>query len=539
MLKLSTASSLEKIFDGIPFESECCGSMLKNERYHFQIRVENLEKHAVLCKVSTKGAIPSSAVNIRLVKDVPATLTMNEEHDDYILFPLGKDARNYPDVLVPFDGTLILDAGQAATLWITIFEKDGLACGGKQEFAFETENGIQSISYDIEVIDQFLPESDLIFTNWMHYDAICQYYSVPAFSTEFYAIFDSFLDKAVSHGINMLYTPLFTPPIDTAVNAERMTIQLVDVKVQGKKYTFGFEKLDKFIDFALSKGIKYIEMSHLCTQWGALSCPKIIADVDGEHKRIFGWDTPSDGKEYTEFLQAFLPELTGFLRSKGIEDRCKFHISDEPPKDEIEVFNKVFATVKPLLNGFELMDAYDSSQDAPSDIAVISITQLGKEENEPWVYYCCTAGHEYLPNRFLNMPSERNRILGAITYLKDVKGFLHWGYNFYNTRLSTRPLDPFVETDAGQGFPAGDSFVVYPGKDGAWDSLRHEVFYDGLQDRMALKLLEQRIGRSAVEKFLIDMGIKGYKDYPRCDKWHKKFRNTLNELLKATNEALN
>ena len=41
----------------------------------------------------------------------------------------------------------------------------------------------------------------------------------------------------------MLLTPVFTPPLDTAVGGERRTVQLVDVKAEGNQYTFGFANL--------------------------------------------------------------------------------------------------------------------------------------------------------------------------------------------------------------------------------------------------------------------------------------------------------
>ena len=42
------------------------------------------------------------------------------------------------------------------------------------------------------------------------------------------------MDNAVAHGVNLLYTPLFTPPLDTQVGGERTTVQLVDVERQEK-----------------------------------------------------------------------------------------------------------------------------------------------------------------------------------------------------------------------------------------------------------------------------------------------------------------
>lgn len=55
----------------------------------------------------------------------------------------------------------------------------------------------------------------------------------------------------------------------------------------------------------------------------------------------------------------------------------------------------------------------------------------------------------------MNMPSARNRILGCQLWRNKAKGFLHWGFNFYNDGLSHRSIDPFCVTDAGGHFPAG------------------------------------------------------------------------------------
>ena len=53
----------------------------------------------------------------------------------------------------------------------------------------------------------------------------------------------------------------------------------------------------------------------LYTQWGAEHCPKIMATVDGEYRRIFGWDTAATGEDYRNFLAAFLPALTARLEA--------------------------------------------------------------------------------------------------------------------------------------------------------------------------------------------------------------------------------
>ena len=121
---------------------------------------------------------------------------------------------------------------------------------------------------------------------------------------------------------------------------------------------------------------------------------------------------------------------------------------------------------------------------------------------ELWTYYCCVQVRG-VSNKFFSMPSQRNRILGFQMYKFDVKGFLHWGYNFWFKQYSVGPVDPFVETDAGGSFPSGDSYVVYPGEDGKpLQSLRLKVFYDAFQDMRALQLLEGLIGRDKTMQIL-------------------------------------
>ena len=273
-------------------------------------------------------------------------------------------------------------------------------------------------------------------------------------------------------------------------------------------------------------------MTHLTTQWGAKACPKIMATTENGYERIFGWDTRSLSEEYKAFLSQFLPALDEFLKSKGVAERTYFHISDEPNEEQRPYYNEVYDFIRPLIADYKVMDA-SSDLESKVDCPVISTTHatpIMPEKN--WAYYCCTAYKEYLSNRFFNMPSERNRVLGLQLYLSGVKGFLHWGFNFYSSQYSIRKINPFLETDAGGAFPSGDSFVVYPGSDGtAWDSLRLEVFYEALGDLAALKTLEKKIGREAVVALVKGEGVSGWHDYPHDPVRLKAFRDKINRML--------
>lgn len=536
MYKLTTVSSLDKVFsDRGPKIIERGGSMLGNERYNFQLAIySDYERLAPRSTVTVEGIDPA-AVSVREVVEIPAGVASYPDADDYVINP-GIGSGLYPDLLRPLEnGNLMIRPKSYVTLWITVHSPEGLTPGKydvKITVKNEWENEEFSTVYALEVLPARLGETDLIYTNWFHYDSIVDYYRVEPFGEEFYKIFGSFLDSAVTHGMNMLYVPLFTPPLDTEIGGERTTVQLVGIERRNGKYSFDFKKLGKFIDFAAARNVKYYEMTHLTTQWGAKACPKIMATTENGYERIFGWDTRSLSEEYKAFLSQFLPALDEFLKSKGVAERTYFHISDEPNEEQRPYYNEVYDFIRPLIAGYKVMDA-SSDLESKVDCPVISTTHatpIMPEKN--WAYYCCTAYNEYLSNRFFNMPSERNRVLGWQLYLSGVKGFLHWGFNFYSSQYSIRKINPFLETDAGGAFPSGDSFVVYPGSDGtAWDSLRLEVFYEALGDLAALKTLEKKIGREAVVVLVKGEGVSGWHDYPHDPVRLKAFRDKINRML--------
>ncbi|MOA12661.1 hypothetical protein D3C78_1326730 [compost metagenome] len=139
-------------------------------------------------------------------------------------------------------------------------------------------------------------------------------------------------------------------------------------------------------------------------------------------------------------------------------------------------------------------------------------------------------------NRFFAQPSARNRILGIQLYLYNISGFLHWGYNFYNSSHSREKLNPYAVTDSGNAFPSGDPFVVYPGPDFMpIESLRLRVFHQGLQDLRALQLLESLTDRATVEQ-LIDqqLGMRiTFKRYPHQASVLLRLREQVNARIEA------
>ncbi|MBQ7369765.1 MAG: DUF4091 domain-containing protein [Clostridia bacterium] len=540
VIKIKTLSSMEKVFPRTePTAVETSRSMLQNEKLNFQIALYN-DAYDTMKRnsIEIQGGL-APFVSVRTVEYVPGTYFPLVEDEYYIKHEL----TIYPDVLKPLGSLgLVLPRFQWKSVWISVYNEQGLPTGSYPlTFTVKNEAGevVAETSYTVEVVKGFLEPCDIKLTNWMHYDSIAHKHNVKPFSNGYYKVFEKYLDAYVGIGFNTLLTPLFTPPLDTAVGHERLTAQLIDIKKDGGRYAFNFAKLKKFLRFAFKHGVRYIEFSHLFTQWGGEFCPKIMATVDGVEQRIFGWDTSATSVEYKEFLSAFLPALVQVIDEMGIREKCLFHLTDEPQEKHLENYAKCRQLVKSHIGDLPIMDAmshYAFYEQGLVDIPV-AITPTYQDfadhnvENL-FVYYCCGPAGDSYSNRFFNMPSQRTRILGIQLYQSGVKGFLHWGYNFYNSAYSLCEVDPYAVTDAGGMFPSGDSYIVYPTKDGVDLSLRAESTREGFQDYQALRLLEKKIGKDKTKALVAEFGVDKFNVYPKSLEAHTSFREKINMLIK-------
>ena len=513
-------------------------SAFRNEKIAFQFAFASEDS---LCDLVLE--IPENLKAYRVLS-VPSVKPVSDDTDEYYL---RTTPGLYPDILRPYNSE---DFRIPANTWISFYIEGENLDAGIHEIEITLKNIekeeqiLCSEKVTLDIIDADLPEQTLIHTNWFHSDSLATYYKAPVFSDEFWRITENFIRTAAEHSINFLLTPLFTPPLDTKIGTERLTVQLVDVKKSKNGYEFNFDNLKRWIDICKKNGIKYFEISHLFTQWGALHAPKVIAEVDGETKRIFGWETDSTGAEYREFLTALAPCLTEFLENEGVADNCYFHVSDEPGEKDLEVYGKLSALTNKLFGKrFKIIDALSEFEFYEKGYVPLPIPSETHIEDfagkvpELWTYYCCGPTDRFYSNRFMSMPLQRTRIIGMQMYKYGVCGFLHWGYNFYFTQLSVRPVDPFAETDADCAFSSGDAFVVYPAPDGtAWASIRLKAMNEAVQDMRALQMLEKLAGKDKVLEILEDNYGEKYNltftDYPRSEKWHFEKREEINKAIR-------
>lgn len=542
-IRFCQVSSLEKVYLDYVFPDTEHTSMsaMKNERISYQIAYTGLVPYMRQdVKVSIESPL-KHFITVRRVGNVPTERPIRMNSDNYYeRYAPGL----FPDVLYPMDDDAVeILYGNTYSLWITV-ELDGSVEGGVYpiDIVFSDIHGSVRKRMELQVIPAMLPPQKLIFTQWFYADCIADYYKISVFSEKHWELIDKFLIMAAQNGINMILTPVFTPALDTAVGGERTTVQLVGIEKRAGKYLFDFSKLHRWISLCKKNGIQYLEIVPLFSQWGAEFTPKIIVTEEGEEKQLFGWHVKSLSTEYQDFLSQFLPALKEELDKAGMTKYTYFHISDEPSGEEEhqERYKKLKDMVGPYLKGFKVIDALSSYSFYEKGIVEHPVPSSDHiddfiEANVPdlWTYYCCSQETE-VSNRFMAMPSYRNRVIGLQFYKFDIKGFLHWGYNFYSSALSKQKINPFLVTDAINTYPAGDAFSVYPYVEGPIESLRIVVFHDALQDVRALELLESYIGRKkVVEMIEKEAGMEiSFKQYPHNSQFLLNLRSKVNEAIK-------
>ncbi len=182
-------------------------------------------------------------------------------------------------------------------------------------------------------------------------------------------------------------------------------------------------------------------------------------------------------------------------------------------KDDFEFFEKNCDVWVPQLGRF------DKSLDR-----MLERLSAGKEV---WFYTCLFPNGSY-PNRFVDYPLIKTRVLHWINFKWGFPGYLHWGFNQW------RGGDPFQNLEPPHGtsvLPPGDAWIVYPGDRQLLDSIRHEAMRDGVEDFELLTLLAKKDRAMAHE--IAEGTVRTFTDYVRDE---KIFRAQRLKLLEAFDE---
>ena len=541
-VKLKLVSGLAKVFhDQEPagYPEDCPASLLGGEVFSLQAAYALLdawEGDLPRVRVRFGCALP---LRVRQAIGVPVRFPRYPDSaGDYLRSAAGI----YPDLLQDIADTerICLYPGTWSALWMDIEPAPGTPPGdyplrvsiSGQDGGLLAEAGIV-----LSLLDARLPEQKLIYSRWLHSDSIASTYHLPMYSVEHIRALRGFVQTAARRGMNMLYTPIHTPPIMIRDGREPPINQLTDVFVTPLGYSFRFSKLRDFISLCRHEGIRYFEMAHFFGPRGGRA-PAVMGVQDGAYTRLFGPETPSDDPKYQAFLAAYIPALLKELSYNDVLDSCFFHLTDMPLPDDRAQYRKLLAMTLPLLRGARVIDTLPdpafAAEAAPGLIPVPELDTLGSlSAPERWVSLGYRR-HGAYPDTLIAMPGSRTRVLGTLLYLEQIRGITHWALNYYAAESTGYPVDPYMNTDCDGLSPAGDAFLLYPGQGGVpEESIRIMHFQQALQDLRALQGLEKKIGREEVLA-LVSQGLNkplSLTSYPGDERWLLSLRGKVNERL--------
>jgi len=512
----------------------------KNERISFQACVRNLSTDSAIVKCEVIDGGPFQTT-VRRVGFVPV-MQLNTYTPKEDLEGIGYIPGLCPDPLYPEQQTHVGPESNGI-FWMTVNIPEHLEAG-KHTFSVKltlenrygyvgyTNPEAVSVSFPVEIDVKSLvikPRENFPVTNWISIDSIWRYYEIEPCGQRFWELADKYIENLVTHGNNVMYTPIWN------IRHELLSqpAQLLKVKKVGNDYEFDFSDVRKWVRLALGHGAEHIEWPHFFTPApeSGKHPQRIYERAEGAVGEIL-WppDTAATSDVYVNFLKQFIPEFKAFLEEEDILHKSFFHCADEPDgEQQIGDYKRARALLQEFAPWMTVMDALSDTTYAVEKVVDNPIPSIETALNfkaaglDTWVYFCCGPRQDFL-QRLQDTPLPKIRMNGFLFYKLEATGFLHWGYCYWYKFCTDEMANPFIFDNvngAWPGCPFGDTHVVYPGENGPLDSIRWEIFAEGLQDYALL----QSAGIKRDDPLLSE--ITDYAHFPKTEEWMKETRRKI------------
>ena len=430
----------------------------------------------------------------------------------------------YPDPLL--ETAPEIEARTTQAVWISLVVPTGAEAG---EYAATLTlsghcNGKRAAGKHelrLRVYDVVVGKSRLWVTNWFGNNARHMEVKAEVDTPGFWSLLAKYALNMAEHRQNVAIVPV---------------LALTDFRPkEGGGWSMDFSRFNRWVHTFIRAGvIGRIEGGHIGGRegdWESQFLAQVPTVVDGAVRML---SVPADSPEADSFYSQFFPALLENLRSNGWLNLYMQHLADEPIPSNIGSYRALAALVRKYAPGVPIVEACHTKDLVGSvDIWVPQLNYLHRDfehyqerqaaGEEVWHYTCIYPQGEYA-NRFIELPLIKTRLLHWINYRYGITGYLHWGYNHWG---EANPYEHLTGPFSSHGYlPAGDAWIVYPGKDGPIDSIRWETMRDGIADYELLCMLGERdpvaAGRLAERHVLA---------FDRYDIDVAKFRQTRRELL--------
>lgn len=373
--------------------------------------------------------------------------------------------------------------------------------------------------FTIKVHDVKLPkvsDSQFFYTNWFNLNKMEEHHHLDRWTEPWYKMLEKYA-VIMAHGRQ---------------NSISLPSELITF--ENNKFQLDEERMLRFINVFKTHGFKYFEAAHLMYRgdnddW---SDPELKVALT---KRRYDSE---NGKKDIEKLMTLIKEFT---TTNGLTKNWLQHISDEPTSIQANCYQDVAKQIRGIYPEIKIMEATNDRDGLAGAVDIWCPLINDFQENESFfrereklgdkvlVYTCLIPGGKWL-NRTLDQEKLRQVYFGWGASFYNTGGYLHWGLNQYFA-------DPFKQSvvkhhapgAASNNFlPAGDTHIIYPGKEGPLSSIRFESHRVGIEDYDLLQLLKNQ--NTKLYNTLVNKIFRSYTDYNLNI---KDYRKTKRKLIKA------
>lgn len=357
---------------------------------------------------------------------------------------------------------------------------------------------VQHIEYTCQVYPVAVPsiqEAKFQMLNFFHYDNVALQHNVEIQSSSYFDVLESYIQAQLDMRCTHIMLPIGVPVYENK--------QII---------SFDFDFAEQVGKIAIELGAPYL-------------CSNGIAHWYNEanHDCFLNWDHTIGVSTFEGYrqLKLYFSKWYEIVLRNGWQNKIYQSLADEPQVGRETSYRILACICRKCLPNVNIVEAVETTDlGGAVDIwvpkqevlerKIEEFTKLQIMGEDVWCYTCAFPGGSIM-NRNMDLPLCISRSVLWLCAMYKLKGFLHWGFNFYE---GDDLWNKACCSHRGRLIPAGDAHIVYPGENGAWHSMRFEAQRNGAQDYELFHLLQTK--NENLFKELIQRVCTSFSKY-ECD----------------------
>ena len=430
--------------------------------------------------------IPATAMRIRFVRYVVSELPPGSRSAQCSEIDQ-QSAHLVPDVLETSE-RFNVPGSTTRPVWITIDVPRDTGPGAyKGTVRLKAENGFdRALTLQLEVQGGTVPPpADWSFRVdfWQNPWAVAQQHQVVPWSEAHLAVLRPHLRTLADMG--QTYVSAYvthSPWNDDTYVPDGTMVQWI--RQPDGSFTFDYRIFDTYVELAISCGIDDAISCFTLLPWGGR-----VRYLDGATGDYVWANWATDSPEYEKFWKGFLADLRKHLTQRGWFRKTYLEVNERSLEDTLRAV-KIARADSPEWKLTYAGNYHAEFVESIDDLCTV----LGSETPGPELatrrkrgqtstfYVCCVPA---FPNDFPFSPPVENVWMGWHAAAKGMDGFLRWAWDSW-------PANPVLDSRHVR-FPAGDTFLVYPG---SLASVRMELIRQGVVDFEKIRIVRARLAKA-------------------------------------------